>query len=278
MPASVAALAQRFGLSRMEASALAGHALGKSRAWMAAHERDVLADEEAARVAALLRLRSEGQPLSYITGSREFYGLALRVTPDVLIPRPETELLVDLALARIRAAPSRRWRVLDLGTGSGAVAVAVAANAPQVEVWAVDRDPAALAVARDNAAHHGAGIRLVHSDWFSSLGEERFDLVLSNPPYVADGDRHLDQGDLRFEPRGALCGGSDGLDALRLIVAQAPRSLYSGAQLLVEHGCDQAPAVRRLFDALRWQDVRSWRDLAGHERVTGALVHGRTGG
>jgi release factor glutamine methyltransferase len=204
--------------------------------------------------------------VAYLTGEREFYGLPLRVTRDVLIPRPETELLVDLALERL---PNRAGRVVDLGTGSGAVAVAIAHAAPDAEVVAIDASPAALAVARENARRHGAAIRFVEGDWFAGLAGERFDLIVSNPPYVAAGDGHLGEGDLRFEPRAALVGGPDGLDAIRAIVAGAKAHLAAGGWLLFEHGFDQAERCRSLLGMYGYADIEGWRDLAGIARVAG---------
>lgn len=282
-PATIARLAAGSGLPRRESVILAGHALGAGAAWVLAHDRDPLSAAQAERVAAALRSRSEGLPVAYITGQREFYGLALGVSPHVLIPRPETELLVDLTREIIgrRGAgrDDRPPRIVDIGTGSGAVAVAIAANCPGAEVWALDRSAPALAVAADNAARHGVRVRFIESDWFSALGTERFDFIVGNPPYVAEGDPHLRQGDLRFEPRAALCGGEDGLAEIRAIVEAAPRHLSPGGWLLLEHGFDQAVAVRAGLAAAGWLEMATWRDLAGLERVSGArrpgAEHGR---
>jgi release factor glutamine methyltransferase len=278
---TIAVLAERFGVARIEAARLAGHALGTSTAWVVAHDREPLSPRQAEHLSALLRARSEGVPLAYITGMREFYGLAFQVTPHVLIPRPETELLVDLALEHLRSCAvesvdgdrariARRPRVLDLGTGSGAVAIAIAVNCPAAEVWASDRSAGAIALAGANAQKHDAPIRLVESDWFGGLAHQRFDLIVTNPPYVAERDPHLEQGDVRFEPREALCGGSDGLAAIRSIVETAAPHLAPGGWLWLEHGYDQAAAVRRMLGSADWLDISSRRDLAGHERVSGA--------
>jgi release factor glutamine methyltransferase len=217
-----------------------------------------------------LERRAAGEPIAYLTGACEFYGLEFRVTPAVLIPRPETELLVDLALERLPAAG--RARVLDLGTGSGCIAVTLAHLRPQLEVWAADVSPAALEVARDNARRLLAPVRFRRSDWLAGQAGERFDLILANPPYVAAHDPHLSQGDLRFEPACALVAGEDGLDDIRRIVAAAPAHLAPGGWLLFEHGYDQARRCRALLAAAGFARVASWRDLAGIERVSGGCM------
>lgn len=214
--------------------------------------------------------RAAGEPIAYLTGNCEFYGLEFRVTPAVLIPRPETELLVDLALERLPV--EGRARVLDLGTGSGCIAVSLGRQRPRMEVWAADAAPAALEVARDNALRLGATVRFVRSDWLADLAGERFDLILSNPPYVAAGDPHLSRGDLRFEPASALVAGEDGLNDIRRIVAAAPAHLAPGGWLLFEHGYDQAQRCRALLTAAGFGQVTSWRDLAGIERVSGGCM------
>ncbi len=188
------------------------------------------------------------------------------MTPEVLIPRPETELLVDLALDRMGGASCR---VLDLGTGSGAIAIAIARAAPGAEVWATDSSPAALVVARANAERHAAGAHFVESDWFAGLPGERFDLVISNPPYVAADDPHLREGDVRFEPRAALVGGADGLDCIRRVVRDARNHLRARGWLLFEHGYDQGQACRALLKEAGYVDVESWSDLANIPRVSG---------
>lgn len=246
---------------------LFGRVLGKSRAWLIAHS-DAAAGADAERAfAALAGRRRGGEPVAYILGEREFHGLELHVAPAVLIPRPETELLVDLALQRIPA--NTALRVLDLGTGSGAIAVALAHARPQARVSAVDLDDAALAVARANASRHGVRVRFLRGDWFSALSGETFDVIVSNPPYVAAADPHLEMGDLRFEPRRALVGGTDGLDCIRVIAARAGTHLDAGSWLLLEHGYDQAAGCRALLQAQGYRAVQSWPDLAGIERVSG---------
>lgn len=264
-----AALALDPREARLEAQILLGKALGgRSRAWLVAHDRDPLTPPQAAAFQELLERRLAGEPVAYILGEREFYGMAFKVTPDVLIPRPETELLVELALARLPLdSPAR---VLDLGTGSGAVALSIAAQRPQAMVTAVDISPAALEVARENARRLAVpNVRFLQGAWFAALPErERYGLIVSNPPYVAAGDPHLAQGDVRFEPAGALASGVDGLDDIRAIAANAPAHLVPGGWLLFEHGYDQAAACRVLLEQAGFVSVASAADLAGIERVT----------
>src|SRR5690606_29533287 len=223
--------------------------------------------QDAARFEALVARRAAGEPVAYLVGTRGFWRLELAVTPDTLVPRPETELLVELALARID--PRAAARVADLGTGSGAIALAIAGERPRARVVATDASAAALEVARANAAALGLGnVEFRHGDWWAPLAGERFALVASNPPYIADGDAHLAQGDLRFEPRAALASGADGLDAIRAIVAGAPAHLRDGGWLLVEHGWEQGAAVRALFEAAGFDEVATERDLEQRDRVT----------
>jgi release factor glutamine methyltransferase len=233
---------------------------------------DLALDEEAlGRYQTLVDRREAGEPVAYLVGEREFYGRSFRVTPAVLIPRPETELLVELAIAV--CSERRQPRILDLGTGSGAIAITLAMELADASVCGVDRSREALWVAMANAANLGASVSFVESDWFALLGREPFDLIVANPPYVAAADPHLGQGDVRFEPRGALAAGPEGLDDLDRIIADAPRFLDSGGWLLLEHGYDQSAAVRaRLLDA-GFTDVESWKDLAGIERVSGGRRH-----
>jgi release factor glutamine methyltransferase len=265
---TIAALLASSGLPLIEAQTLAAHALGLSRAALLTEPDRVVAPEVARRAERLFHRRRAGEPVAYLTGEREFYGLSLKITPDVLIPRPETELLVDLALELMPEGA----RILDLGTGSGAVAVAIAHEAQIAEVWATDASSAALALARENARRHGAHIHFVESDWFSALGGERFDVIASNPPYVADGDAHMERGDLRFEPYHALAGGPDGLRCIRRIVAEAKSHLVPGGWLLLEHGYDQAERLVSLFGIYGYVDVQSVPDLAGILRVTGGRI------
>jgi release factor glutamine methyltransferase len=263
------------GLVPVDAQVLLGHVLGKGRAWLAAHGDDSLGREDADAFLALARRRREGEPVGYLTGIREFWGLPLAVSPAVLLPRPETETVVELALARL--PPEHEARVLDLGTGSGAIALAIARERPHAHVLATDTSMAALDVARDNARRLGlANVEFLQSDWYACVPAmwrgAPFDLVASNPPYVAHGDPHLGEGDLRFEPATALTPGGDGLDALRRIVAGAGSHLAAGGTLVVEHGYDQSDAVRALFRAAGFVDIAATRDLAGIPRA----VAGRT--
>lgn len=272
---TVARLLRESGLAAVDARALLRHVLGWSPAQLASRAEVAVPPSMAEAFAALAARRAAGEPVAYLTGEREFYGLMFKVTPAVLIPRPETELLVDLALQRIPAdAPCR---VLDLGTGSGCVALTVAAQRPQSQVTATDCSRDALAVASANAqALDVHNVEFVHGDWFDAVAGRRFDLVVSNPPYIAAGDAHLGEGDLRFEPRGALMAGVDGLECIRRIVRGAAAHLVAGGWLLFEHGYDQAQACRALLAAHEFRDVFSRRDLAGLERVSGGLLDGAT--
>ena len=265
------ALAQA-SLAPIDASVLLAHVLGVNRAWLAAHATDVVAANDAEAFFTLARRRREGEPVAYLTGTREFFGLPLAVDRSVLIPRPETETLVECAL---RALPlGRPLRVLDLGTGSGAIALAIAHARPHAEVIGVDASAGALAVATRNAERMKlANVRWLQSDWYERIDAvgASFDVIASNPPYVADGDPHLGEGDVRFEPVAALRAGLEGLDALRVVVAGAPARLAPGGTLAVEHGFDQADAVRVLADAAGLEGSRSFRDLAGIPRVCVAI-------
>jgi len=262
---TLGALQRKPLLDPVDQRILICHALGISRTALITQTERVLDAEEAARVAALLQRRHDGEPVAYIVGQREFFGLDFETTPAVLIPRPDTELLVELALVRLPP----RGKVLDMGTGSGAIAVAIAHSRPDASVTALDVSQEALDVASRNAQRNNANVRFLHSDWYSAVEGEQFDLIVSNPPYIADGDRHLSEGDLRFEPSGALTDFADGLSALRTIIAGAPAKLAPGSWLLMEHGYDQSAAVRALLLSSGYTDVQSWQDLAGIERVSG---------
>jgi release factor glutamine methyltransferase len=254
------------GLIPFEAKILLGHVLRHDRAWLAAHGDQPLTARETKAFDALARRRRDGEPIAYLTGRREFYGLELEVTPDVLIPRPETELLVELALVRIDA--SEHTEVLDLGSGSGAIAIAIASERPKSAVLGVDVSGAAVALARRNASRLKVGnVAFIESDWFSAVPKKRYDAIIANPPYVAVGDEHLSEGDLRFEPPAALAAGADGLNAIRAIVAGAAAYLSAGAWLLIEHGYDQADAVLAVLRDAQFGDVQSRRDLAGIPRT-----------
>ncbi|WP_027864599.1 peptide chain release factor N(5)-glutamine methyltransferase [Massilia alkalitolerans] len=266
--ASIRQLLAALPLEPLENRILLCHALGISRVSLITQSERALSSAEAAHLDALVQRRLAGEPIAYIVGEREFFGLPFRVGPGVLIPRPDTELIVELSLERLPP----RGRLLDMGTGSGAIAVACAHARRDASVTALDLSEEALAIARANAAANGAQVRFLRSDWFAAIGEERFELIASNPPYIAAGDAHLSQGDLRFEPVSALTDHADGLAALRNIVDGAPDHLVPGGWLLLEHGYDQAEAVRALLAARGFLEVQSWRDLAGIERVSGGRL------
>jgi release factor glutamine methyltransferase len=283
MPAidTVAALLRASPLPALEARILLGHALGWRRTELITRSDEPLDASLVARYRALEARRGAGEPVAQLIGAREFFGLDFDVTPDVLIPRPETELLVETALHALDGLA--RPRVLDLGTGTGAIAVSIAFSRPDARVHATDRSAEALAVAAQNArrlldaARPGGPLQLTQGDWYTALGGDstlRFDVIVSNPPYIASDDPHLSEGDLRFEPRGALTDEADGLSAIRAIVAGAPSWLAPGGMLWMEHGYDQAEAVRALLGAQGFVDVQSERDLAGIERITGGALPG----
>ncbi|HEY9255259.1 MAG TPA: peptide chain release factor N(5)-glutamine methyltransferase [Stenotrophomonas sp.] len=254
-------------IDRGDAEALLLHALGRDRAWLFAHARDPVDDEAAATFVGLVERRAAGEPVAYLTGRRGFWTLDLAVSPATLIPRPETERLVELALERLDEAPGRR--AADLGTGSGAIALALASERAQARVVATDASAEALAVARDNAATHAlSSVDFRQGPWWTPLQGERFDLVASNPPYIAAADPHLGQGDLRFEPASALAAGPDGLDDIRQIVDGAPAHLFPGGWLLLEHGWDQGEAVAQLLRDRGFEAVGTEQDLEARDRVT----------
>ena len=253
--------------ARGEAELLLAHVLGRTRAWLFAWPEHEAGAEQADAFERLVEARCAGAPVAYLLGRRGFWSFDLAVSPAVLIPRPETELLVELALERVPAGED--CALADLGTGSGAIALALAHERPHARVVATDASAAALAVAHTNAQRLGIGnVRFVHGDWYAPLGASRFALVASNPPYIAADDPHLARGDLRHEPLSALASGHDGLDAIRAIVADAPAHLRAQGWLLVEHGFEQGEAVRALFAQRGFTEVHSVRDVAGHERVT----------
>lgn len=269
MSATVATLldaARRAGLDRLDAQLLLGAVLARSRAWLIAHDDHAVAVGDADRFLALVTRRAAGEPLAYLVGEKEFHGLGLQVGPDVLVPRPDTETLVDWALELLPAASTAA--VLDLGTGSGAVALALAQQRPGLRITAVDASEAALAVARGNGERLGLPVRWLASDWFGALVGERYGLVVGNPPYVAEGDPHLTA--LRHEPLRALTSGRDGLTDIRRIATGAMTHLEPGAWLLLEHGHDQAEAVRQLLAAAGLTDACTRADLAGRPRCSGA--------
>jgi release factor glutamine methyltransferase len=261
------AQAHTLGLERIDAQRLLLHALGRpldDRAWLLAHDTDALPATAAQHYLALCQQRASGMPVAYLTGYKEFYGLTLHIDARVLDPRPDTETLVDWALAAISALPTPR--VLDLGTGSGAIALAVQKHHPSAQVLAADASTDALAVARHNGERLGLAVQWLHSNWLHNVTGV-FDLILSNPPYIASADPHLAA--LAHEPLQALASGADGLDDIRTIVAQAPGHLAPGGWLLLEHGYDQASAVRTLLQEHCFTQVQSRCDLAGIERCSG---------
>jgi release factor glutamine methyltransferase len=267
LPPTVGAALALSGLAPLEAKLLLARVLGCDRAWLAAHGDAKLTPDQARAFDALARRRHRGEPVAYLTGRREFFGLELEITPDVLIPRPETELLVELALGWLETSAAAR--VLDLGCGSGAVALAIAHERPRAEVLGADLSAAAVRLARRNAERLAVtNATFIESDWLAAVPRGRFAVIVANPPYVAEDDPHLGQGDLRYEPPLALSSGGDGLDAVRAIVAAAPAYLAPGGALALEHGHDQAQAVHRLLRDAGFEAVASARDLAGIQRVS----------
>ena len=255
--------------ARHEVELLLLHVLDRPRSWLFAHATDPLSNADQGTFEALLARRLAGEPVAYLTGRRGFWTLELEVGPATLIPRPETELLVELALLRL--PPDRALRLADLGTGSGAIALALASERPQAQVLATDASAAALVVAARNAERHELhNVRFAEGghDWYAPLQGARFDLIASNPPYIASDDPHLEQGDLRFEPATALAAGADGLDDIRRIVEGGQAHLQPGGWLLIEHGWDQGAAIRALFEAAGFAEVQTVQDLEQRDRVT----------
>jgi release factor glutamine methyltransferase len=256
---------------RLDAEILLGHVLGKPRSHLAAWPEKELGTDHEKRFLALVDRRAAGHPVAYLTGRREFWSLELEVTPATLIPRPETELLVELALRHL--PPDRPVDVADLGTGSGAIALAIASERPRARIIATDRCGEALAIAQGNARRLGIGnVQFISGNWCEPLQQRRFELIVCNPPYIEAADAHLRQGDLRFEPPGALASGDDGLDDIRHIAACATGHLVDGGMLALEHGWDQGGAVSAILSRHGYERIRLHRDLAGHGRVTTACL------
>ncbi|WP_437884087.1 peptide chain release factor N(5)-glutamine methyltransferase [Pseudomonas sp. LRF_L74] len=252
--------------ARLDAELLLAHCLGKPRSYLRTWPDRVPEPAQLDAFAAMLARRRQGEPVAYILGHQGFWSLELEVAVHTLIPRPDTELLVETALALLPATP---LRALDLGTGSGAIALALASERPGWQVTAVDMIAQAVELAERNRQRLGLdNVEVCRSRWFSALAGERYDLIVSNPPYIAANDRHLGQGDVRFEPSTALVAGPDGLDDIRIIVRQAPEHLQPGGWLMLEHGYDQAATVRELLAAEGFADVHSRLDLGGHERIS----------
>ncbi len=272
--AELLTFARQAGVERLDAQLLVSHLLNRPRVWLLAHDDHALSDTQTCLLQQQLQQRAAGVPLAYLVGEREFCGLALQVTPDVLVPRPETELLVEWALERLTTAPEDS--VVDLGTGSGAMALAIKLRRASAAVTASDASDAALQVAQANGARHSLAVEWLQGDWWAPLHGRRYGLAVSNPPYVAGDDPHLVA--LAHEPRGALTPEGDGLAALRRIVQEAPDHLLPGAWLLLEHGHDQADAVQALLTTRGFVEAQTRRDLSGLPRCTGAawrptLVH-----
>ncbi|SDH92873.1 release factor glutamine methyltransferase [Pseudomonas flavescens] len=252
--------------ARVDAELLLAHALGKPRSYLRTWADREVEDDAAARFAVSLVRRRDGEPVAYILGRQGFWSLDLEVAPHTLIPRPDTELLVETTLALLSGGPAR---VLDLGTGTGAIALALASERPAWQVTGVDRVDAAVSLAESNRARLGLdNAAFFSSHWFEGLSGERYAVIVSNPPYIARDDRHLGEGDVRFEPSSALVSGVDGLDDIRLLIEQAPAHLLAPGWLLLEHGFDQAEAVRALLSQRGFVEVHSRRDLANHERIS----------
>lgn len=265
--ATTALKASNSGEEKLEAQLLLEHVLNVNHAWLITHADDAINSEAHQQFDALIQRRMNGEPTAYILGEREFFGLALKVTPDTLIPRPDTETLVEAALAKI--PPSESTNILDLGTGSGAIALAIAKHRPNANVIAIDASKAALAVAQENAKTLNIpNVQFVLSDWFSALEGQQFDVIVSNPPYIEKADKHLSQGDLRFEPLSALAAGEDGLDDIRGIILDASAHLKPEGWLMFEHGYNQAEPVSTLLASTHFSSIKTLKDLGGNDRVT----------
>jgi release factor glutamine methyltransferase len=270
---TIGSILAKRDIAKRETEMILEHVTGLTRASVIAHPERALTDDEITRAQRMITRRDSGEPMAYVIGTREFYGLTFHVTPDVLIPRPETEVLVEQALARLsKAYAAKCARILDLGTGSGAIAISIAKHAVNTTVMATDISTGALKIAQKNATLNEVQVRFAESDWLAALANEKFDLIVSNPPYVAHGDPHLTEGDLRFEPMTALTDGAPnerGLACIKRIVADAPLHLNDGGWLMFEHGYDQADDCAALLAARGYTNLLSATDLAGIPRVAG---------
>ncbi len=265
--------AARQQIDSLDARLLIEHVAACTHAQLLAEPTRCLTREQVERLAELVRRRTTGEPLAYLVGTAGFYGREFLVSPAVLIPRPETERLVELALTHLLTLQAPR--ILDLGTGSGIIAITLAKQCPDARVTAVDLSAAALTVAQANANRHAADVEFLCSDWYAALSRQRFELIVANPPYVADGDEHLQKNGLPFEPAWALTGSlanPNGLSCLQRIISEAPAHLVPGGRLLIEHGYDQAQSVRNLLKNSGFSSIASWTDLNGITRISGARI------
>ncbi len=265
-------LSSKHDTATIDAEVLLCHVLNKSRGFIYSWPEHTLTDQQQNDYQKLIKQRLSGQPVAYLIGRRDFWSLELNICTDVLIPRPDTERLVELALEKI---PNHaKWKIADLGTGSGAIALAIASERPNCHIYAVDRSPYALAIARSNAKQLEINnIEFIKGSWLEQLSGELFDMIVSNPPYIPEKDIHLTQGDVRFEPGSALISGRDGLDDIRIIISTAPSSLKDHGWLLLEHGYDQGDAVRKLLAQGNYKHVTTFQDFGGNDRVTLGLTH-----
>jgi release factor glutamine methyltransferase len=256
-------------LPRSEVRMLLAHVLSRDHAWLVAHDDDAMSDGDLAQVESLISRRTNGEPIAYLIGARDFYGRSFVCSSAALIPRPETEMLVDCALTLVPSLPVAKPKVLDIGTGTGCIAITLALELPQASIFAIDVSADALSLARHNATQLNAPVKFIESNWFNALDTDaKFDIIVSNPPYIVPGDTHLSQGDLRFEPAIALADAVDGLESYRQIAQGARKHLQAGGALIVEHGYDQGDSVPALFRDAGFIDVEMIRDLANQPRVT----------
>ncbi|QWF70306.1 peptide chain release factor N(5)-glutamine methyltransferase [Methylomonas paludis] len=268
--AATTELAAASPSAALDAEVLLCHCLTKNRSYLRAWPDSTLSAEQISAFQTLLAQRQQGVPVAYLTGEREFWSRSFLVSPAVLIPRPDSELLIELSLARI--SPQQSAKIIDLGTGSGILAITLATERPLAQVIGCDFSPAALDIARQNAARHKIdNLALLRSNWFSAITDQDFDLIISNPPYIDAEDPHLQMGDVRFEPSSALISPEQGLADIRLIAAQATQRLKLDGQLLIEHGYNQAQAVSSIFQALNYRNICTHTDLSGQARVTSGL-------